>query len=146
MTFFEVFKSPDELINEIEKFSNYRLQKKQDLLKLIKISLDQNQIKNFEDLVFTAKYVRGLMKVLSKSTNTSDIPNINEIKSDLSEKLSKVKEQIKTLLDFSDDDTKIYFEEEYFNLTQESFGKLNNLLSDLEWTKMFLNQVKRGKN
>lgn len=145
MTLFEVFKSPDELITEIEKYSNSRLQKKQDLLKLIKISLDQNQIKNFEDLVFTAKYVRGLMKVLQKSSNANDIPNINEIKSDLSGNLSKVKVQIKALLNISDDDTKKYFEEEYFNLTQESFGNLIELLSDLEWTKMFLNQVKREK-
>ena len=37
----------------------------------------------------------------------------------------------------------VRFESTYFELTQESFINMNELLADLEWAKMYLNEIKR---
>jgi len=146
MDYPEYIKSADELITEIEKFSGSRLHKKEDLLKLVSISLENNQMKNLSDIVFIAKYIKGLMKALQASVNVKDVPNINEIKNDLSENISKVKLQINSLLNFTGNETKKYFELEYFRLTQDAFANFNELLSDLEWTKMYFNMRKREES
>ncbi len=146
MDYPEYIKSADELITEIEKFSGSRLHKKEDLLKLVSISLENNQMKNLSDIVFIAKYIKGLMKALQASVNVKDVPNINEIKNDLSENISKVKLQINSLLNFTGNKTKKYFELEYFRLTQDAFANFNELLSDLEWTKMYFNMRKREES
>ena len=54
-------------------------------------------------------------------------------------------EQINHILIHSDDTVKHYFEENYLKLNHGSFQNLNELISDLDWTKKFLNDFKRGK-
>lgn len=83
------------------------------------------------------------MKVLQVNIDIIDVPNINEIKKDLSENISKVTSQLKSLLEFTGGETRNYFQKEYFDLTQNAFNNFNELLSDLEWTKIYFNTEKR---
>jgi hypothetical protein len=133
----------DKLIGEIDHFSNHKLKKKDDLRILIEVSIKNGKEKLFEDLTFTAKYVLGLQRVLKKGSINPEISNLEEIKEDYSNNLIKSIEQIEELVNFSSKETKSLFSKTYFELSQQSLQNLNELLEDLEWTKMYLNQKKR---
>ncbi len=133
----------DKLLTEIEKFSNNKLKKKEDLKTLLKISDSENKFKQFEELTFTAKYVLGLQRVLKKGSMNPDITNLEKVKKDYSDNLVKATSQIKELLQSSPDETRYYFMNTYLELNQQSLQRLIELLEDLEWTKMYLNNIKR---
>ena len=52
------------IIEEIDEFSQYKLNKKTDLKTLYSLAVTEGKVKLFEELSFTAKYADGLMRVL----------------------------------------------------------------------------------
>ena len=132
-----------ELIIEIEKYSGNRLKRKEDLSTLIGLAYASNKNDLIEDLCFTAKYVQGLFRVLKQAAVNADIQNTAQIKTDLSDNLEKVKSKIEEILLNADKTTSDYFRETYLELSQNSLFSLTELMNDLEWTKKYLNQVKR---
>ncbi len=135
----------ENFIDEVEIFSNNQLKKKEDLQKIYNESLVNNTTHLFEELSFTAKYVSGLMKVLKSGVKNPDVQNLEHVKKDLTSNINKLIEQINHILLHSGDELKIYFDENYLKMNQSSFQNLNELISDLDWTKKFLNNFKRGK-
>ncbi len=133
----------NDFIEEIESYSGNRLKRKDDLTTLIELGYSNNQNDVIEDLCFTAKYVQGLLRVLKKAADNSEIQNTAQIKTDLSTNLETVKEKIENLLINSDEKTVNYLRKTYLELSQNSFFNLTELLNDLEWTKKYLNQIKR---
>jgi hypothetical protein len=134
-----------DFVNEVEKFSGTNLNKKAELLRIYEESIKSGKGKTFEDLVFTAKYLRGLMRVLQNSTNNPQVNSSEQIKADFSANIKKVKDQLKDIISNSDVELKKHFDENYFEMSQEGLTNLNELLVDLEWTKMYLNDQKRQK-
>jgi hypothetical protein len=130
-------------VDEIEIYSGNQLKRKDDLLTLIKLGFSGDKKELIEELSFTAKYVQGLFRVLERTAGNPDIHNTGRIKADLSDNLEKVKEKIDQIIIFADDPVKIYFRETYLQLSQTGLFNLTELLHDLEWTKKYLNQVKR---
>jgi hypothetical protein len=140
--------SPDnasDFVNEVEKFSGTNLNKKAELLRIYEESINSGKEKVFEDLVFTGKYLRGLMRVLQNGTGNAQVESLDKIKSDFSSNIKKVIDQIKEIIAGSDENLQKHFEENYFEISQEGLTNLNELLADLEWTKMYLNDQKRQK-
>ncbi len=132
--------------DEIEKFSKTKLNRKAELIRIYEESLKNDNESAFEDLIFTAKYVQGLMRIVTKENLSEEIKNIDQIKNDLSDNLNKVVSQLREIISRADDNLKLHFEETYFELTQQGFLNLNELLSDLEWAKKYTNEFKRHKN
>ena len=56
--------SASGFVDEVEKFSRTNLNKKAELLRIYEESIKTEKEKTFEDLAFTAKYLRGLMRVM----------------------------------------------------------------------------------
>ncbi len=137
--------SASGFVNEVEKFSKTSLNKKAELLRIYEESIRIGKEKEFEDLAFTAKYLRGLMRVLQSGTNNPEISSMEHIKSDFSSNIKKVKEQIKEIIKDSDEQLKQHFSDNFFAMSQEGLINLNELLADLEWAKMYLNNQKRQK-
>ncbi len=133
----------DNFVEEINSFSGQKLKRKNDLKTIIEICFKNEKSPLLEDLSFTAKYIRGLERVLKKGNMNLDISNLDQIKQDYMNNINKSVEQLKEIVNLTDVNEKGYFEETYFKLTQEGFKNLNELLEDLEWTKMYLNQQKR---
>ncbi len=131
------------LVEEINKFSGNQLKRKEDLLILINLGYSNNQKELIEELSFTSKYVQGLFRVLKKSSSNTGVQNIELIKNDVSNNLNKVKEKIRQLISNSDEMTKNHFNEVYLQLSQNNLFNLNELMNDLEWTKKYLNHLKR---
>lgn len=133
-----------DFVNEVEYFSNSKLKKKAELLRLFEEAQKNNKLGLFEDLTFTAKYVQGLLRVVQSGTNNPEVGNIENIKQDFSENMKKVVSQIKDIISNADDSMKSHFEENYFELSQAGFLNLSELISDLEWTKKYINNKKRS--
>ena len=131
------------LVEEINVFSEQKLKRKDDLKILLEMSLKNEKSALLENLSFTAKYIRGLERVLKKGSMNPEISNIEQIKQDYTNNIKKLIDQIKELISFADTEVNSYFEEKYFKLTQEGFQSLSELLEDLEWTKMYFNRQKR---
>ena len=131
------------LVEEINVFSEQKLKRKNDLKILLEMSFKNEKSVLLENLSFTAKYIRGLERVLKKGSMNPEISNIEQIKQDYTNNIKKLIDQIKELISLADTEVNSYFEERYFKLTQEGFQSLSELLEDLEWTKMYFNQQKR---
>ncbi len=134
----------DKLIGEIDNFSNHKLKRKDDLKILIEISKENKKEKLFESLSFNAKYVLGLQRVLKKGISNPEINSLEKIKKDYSDNLIKSVEQVRELVSFSSEEIKNHFNKIYLELSHQSISNLNELLEDLEWTKMYLNLKKRN--
>ena len=132
----------DILIGEIDHFSNHKLKRKNDLKTLIEISIKNKREKLLDVLTFNAKYVLGLQRILTKGSSNPEINNFEDIKKDYSDNLVKLIEQIKELANFTPEEIKNHFDKTYFELSRQNLKNLNELLEDLEWTKMLLNKKK----
>lgn len=136
--------SVSKIIEEIEDYSGKQLKRKEDLSTLIQLGYSNDQKAIIEDLSFTSKYVMGLFRVLKQVAGNGEIQNIGQIKTDITNNLEKVKEKIEQLISNAEEQTKRYFRENYLQLSQNSMFNLTELMNDLEWTKKYLNQVKRA--
>ncbi len=134
----------EKIIREIELFSEIGLKRKKDLTLLLFLAYSNDMRETLEDLSFTSKYVQGLFRVLEKAAGNAEVQNMGQIKADITVNLEKVKENIKRLLDNAEEADRIHFNETYLQLTQNSLFNLTELMSDLEWTKKYFNQVKRS--
>jgi flagellar hook-basal body complex protein FliE len=134
-----------DFINEVEKFSKRPLHRKAELISIYEAAIDSNQLTVFRDLCFTSKYLVGMMRVLQMGGSNPQVKSIGQLKKDFSSNLNKAIEQIGQILSESDESKKKYFEEEFFVKSQTGLNNLNELLTDLESAKIYLNYLKREK-
>jgi hypothetical protein len=132
-------------LDEVEKTTGIILKRKTDLQIILNESINNNLDEDFEDLVFTGKYIEGLKRVLKKGGDFQEIENLDYVKKDLGENMEKVIEQVKSILLKATEETKTHFEENYLKLSASAFQNLNELLADLEQVKKYLNYLKRNK-
>lgn len=140
----QFYGKPVELVRQVDEFSGNNLLLRDDLQRLFGSCLNEKNGPLFEEAIFTAKYVLGLMRVLKKGTENPDVENLDNIKSDLTENMKKIAAQIRELLSGSTDEDKNYFEVNFLQLSPDAFQNLNKLLADLDWTKRFFNDLKRN--
>jgi hypothetical protein len=135
--------SDKNFLGEVEKFIGSSLQKKDDIKKLIDIVVADKKVKEFDDLIFTSKYICGLMRVMKNAPGVPEVSSIDHVKKDLSENINKAVDQLKELLSESSKKERDYFQNTYTQLSSENFNNLQKLFSDLESVKKYLNQLKR---
>ncbi|MFA6980661.1 MAG: hypothetical protein WC209_15165 [Ignavibacteriaceae bacterium] len=140
-----MIKDSTRFCDEVEKFSENKLLVKQDLLTLVSSAIDSLNEELFFSTTFTAKYIQGLLRVIQQAGTNPEIKNLAQIKNDLTENMERISADLKTLLAGSETEVKEMFAEKYLALTAESFSNLRNLLSDLEWVKIYHNRLKRTK-
>jgi hypothetical protein len=138
-------KNSREFVDNVEKFSHSKLLRKAALLRIFEEAVKSEKEQVFEDLTFTAKYVQGLLRVINKGKIDAEVNNLEDVKKDLSSIMNKAVGQIQEIISGANDELKDYFKESFFTLSQESLLNLNELLHDLEWTKMYMNDFKRNQ-
>jgi hypothetical protein len=138
------FKDSRELLKKVDEFSNFKLQRRDDLQIIFTEGVKEENNKLFEDLVFTAKYVQGLMKVMKMGQENSEVKSLEHVKVDLTKNMEKVVEQIRQIVAGSSQSDRDYIEKNFLQMTADAFKNLNELLSDLDWTKRYLNDFKRS--
>lgn len=139
----EINLSDKNFLGEVEKFIGSSLQKRDDVKKLIHIVVSDKKVKEFDDLIFTSKYICGLMRVIKNAPGVPEVSSIDHVKNDLSENINKAVDQLRELLSESDKKEKDYFQSTYTQISSENFNNLQKLFSDLESVKKYLNHLKR---
>lgn len=137
-------KDSRELIKKVDEFSNFQLQRRDDLQIIFTEGVKEKNNKLFEDLVFTAKYVQGLMKVMKMGQENSEVKSLEHVKADLTKNMEKIVEQIREIVSGSSQSDRDYIEKNFLQMTADAFKNLNDLLADLDWTKKYLNDLKRS--
>ncbi len=135
--------TPESLLSDIENFSKILLPKKNDLLLVFTEGLKTENLQSFDSLIFTAKYVRGLKRVLEKGASQPDVNNLEVIKKDLSENITAVVNILKLFNSTMPEKNKEKFEYDYLKTNEDCLSNLDNLLIGLEWTKIYSNELKR---
>ena len=130
-------------LKEVEDYTGSFLLKKDDIKKIIEVAVAANKVEEFEKLIFTAKYVCGMMRVVKNAPGIPEVSSIDLIKSDLNENMKKGTEQLKEIVAFSNEDEKDYFDKMYFTLTTQNFSNLTQLFFDLDSVKKYINYLKR---
>ena len=134
----------EKFVDNVESFTGNPLNRKEDVKKLIQIVLEKGNEDKFEKLIFTAKYICGLMRIMKNSTGVSAADSIEHIKEDLNENIRKGVDQIREIITVSDVEKRDYFEKAYLSsATTQSFNNLYQLFSDLEAVKKYVNYLKR---
>lgn len=132
-----------KLLQEIDSFSNNKLKLRIELQELLELTAQNSKFDEFENLIFTAKYIQGLMRVIKNAIENPEISNLKQIQSDLSQNIEKFYQQLRVLIANCDESLKNRYEKDFLELSSESFARLNSLMVDLEWTKMYFNSIKR---
>lgn len=144
------------LISELSEFSNSKLKNIDALSYLIEASKAFGKEKLFNDLIFTAKYINGLEKILrrnavfasaqdTKLNGGKAISNeaMDKIKTEYKEHLKKMSFGLKELIQNAEETERDQFISKYLSLTRESMLNLSRLIYDLAWLKIFINKQTR---
>ena len=130
-----------DLLNKVEEFTTNPLQKKEDVKKIVDAVLQNGKEEEFEKLIFTAKYISGMLRVLKSAPGIPEVNSIEHVKNDLNENMKKGIELLQEII--SSDSEREYFSKNYFTLSQKNFSNLAQLFADLESVKKYLNYLKR---
>jgi len=133
----------EKFIENVERYTAHPLLRKEDVERLIGIVTEKGKEIEFEELIFTSKYVCGLIRIVKNSTGVPEVNSIEHIKEDLNENIKKGIEQIRGIISASDGKEKDYFEQTFLTPTTQSFNNLYQLFSDLEAVKKYVNYLKR---
>lgn len=141
-----------KIISEVVEFSGSKLKSELDISILIEASLEKDKKKLFDELVFTAKYLNGLGKILhSKHTASQTIKNNGagldenaeeKIKDEFKQSLLKLSSQISDIIKNIPAEDKKNFNDKYLAMNRTSLVNLTNLIYDLSWVKKYLNSRK----
>ncbi|HMU43615.1 MAG TPA: hypothetical protein PKA80_09960 [Ignavibacteriaceae bacterium] len=134
-----------ELLKAVDKFSQQKIKNRDALHLLFDICIAKDKLQLLEELSFTSKYLNGLARVLITAAGNSDYQNIDNIKKDYSDNILKATDQLKNIVALIDEQTQKKFRVEFLDLNSEAFAKLRTLFEDLEWTKKYLNALKRNE-
>jgi hypothetical protein len=141
------------LILEIKEYSGNKLKNEADVSLLIECSNPEDKQKIFDDMIFTAKYLNGLGKILHsnmagiRQTNGSEEDKIDEnagekIKNEFRQNMLKFTSQLSEISAGITGDEKRAFNEKYLSMNSTSLVNLTNLIYDLSWVKKYMNSKK----
>lgn len=133
----------EDFLSDLKKFSGNKLKNEDDLHFLVNIVIKSGKSNLFEKTIFIAKYINGLKRVLKSGAGNPEITNIGDIREDMLNNYQILIEQMKLLLEGQKESEISRFRNKFLNSERESFERLNSLLEDLEWVKMYLNENKR---
>jgi hypothetical protein len=132
--------SSRELYKEVFDFSKQKLKQKDDIERLIEISLHSKNFPVLEKAAFLAKYLQGLFSIIQRGDKIIDEEIFKKYSSEYSDNLEQLKTNLRIIIGKAGEFYKKIFEEKYFSLTHSSITNLNNLCYDLSWLKMYLNE------
>ncbi len=135
----KISESTKELIEKINENANVPLKNIFELSFLIESAFKNDKLIIFKELIFTAKYLNGLMNVLSGRIVTGD-DYMEKIFDEFNLNLQKLTGILKTISFPSDTQTEKFFEDRYFQLDQNSIVNLMELIDDLTACKEFFNR------
>jgi len=128
----------NSFIEKVNDHSQKPLKNIYEVSVIVENTFKQNSFDIFKDLIFTAKYVKGLKSVLSNQiVNKDDF--MERMFEEFNKNVQKFSGDLKNIIDSSDDKVKLHFSKKYFELKHESLVDTMELVEDLSLCKEFLN-------
>jgi hypothetical protein len=148
----KISRSTSDIILELRDFSGNKLHNINDVSFLLESSAASKRDKLFEDMIFTAKYINGLGKILrdhmtessgtngASETHKNADESMDKIRNEFKDHMKKFTLQLTALIKDSDETERKEFEEKYLSMNQQSIVNLTTLIYDLSWMKKFWNR------
>lgn len=134
--------SANNIVSEVEVLSKNRLKMKDDLVRIIDISIKNGKISLLDETAFKAKYLQGLFGIIQRGESSIDEEVLRRYMAEYTENIEAVKKNLADIIEGAAGFFKNIFVDKYFAMTQESLSNLNRLIYDLGWYKMYLNDRK----
>jgi hypothetical protein len=128
----------ENLIFSINESSDKAIKNIYEVSVLIEIAISGKK-KEFEYLIFNAKYIKGLSSVLSNRNITGD-KYIEKMYDEFNNKLQEFFESLKSIVSSWDKSAIVNFNNKYFQMNQESILNVISLIEDLSLCKEYLNR------
>lgn len=138
------FELNEKFLDEVENFTEKKLSQRTTILSLFEIVNQTKQFEKFNDLIFTAKYVNGLIRSIKIAQSNPQISNVEMIKKDFSANMEKARSLISEILSKEDSDTAKEIRSKYIEIGEIQFGNFISLIDDLEQIKKYSNYLKRN--
>ena len=129
-----------DLILDIKEYSGGKIRNEFELSALIEFTVNKQNKKAFDDIVFKAKFLKGLSKVMAGNIESKE--SREKLLAEYTEELKKLTELIKNTLSNPEPIVINTFSQKFFELTPECFMNLNLLIEDLSVCKDFFNDKK----
>ena len=125
------------ILNNIDIHSESGIKNKIDVSLIIELKFNSDR-QYFDDLIFDAKYIKGLTTILTDKKR-SDISTTlsDEYKQSIIKFRAKLIELVETV-----SDTEIKFNKDYFGTDIDSLNNLIDLIGDLTECKKYFNYLK----
>lgn len=133
----------EEFLDNVERFIERKLTQRKIISQLFEHINQTNQIEKFQELVFSAKYVNGLFRIIKTSQSNQQISNIDQIKNDFSENLQKIISILKEIISGQNISVVENIETQYLTAGETQFENLMLLIDDLDQIKKYINFIKR---
>lgn len=131
----------NDILFDIKDYAKQGLKNINDLGALIELTIGQDNNEMFNKLIFTGKYVHGLRTVLGKNVSITTEAQEN-IKKEFQKNVETLHSHIRDIVSNSDNETRVYFESKYLQITQESMARIMELSEDLAVSKEYYNSQK----
>jgi hypothetical protein len=125
----------NDLVLDINGFCKGKLKIIFELSFLIENTFSAGKEDEFNDLVFSAKFIKGLFNIIMTNLNSDLIKD--SLKDEYSASLLDFKQKLKSIIEKTEQ--KDVFEGKYFGLQHECLMNLMELVEDLAYTKEYLN-------
>ena len=132
-----------DLILDIKEFSGGKLKNEFELSALIEYTHTHKTDVSFLDLIFKAKFLKGLAKVMAVSIDSKDYSE--KFLSEYSAELNNFIELIQKGLNKSDPIIINSFKNKFFELIPECLVNLNLLIEDLSVCKDYFNDLRNNQ-
>ncbi len=136
----------EEFINQLQKFSNNRIKNSEDIIRIFE-TINKYDLQNqFDDLLFYAKGIVGILRIIRNKDNNFSDEYFNKLKSELHLSTEAVIANLKEISTQTGNFINQIFTDKYYVLTQENIMNLYSLCEDLNYVKMYLNDLRREKH
>jgi hypothetical protein len=130
-------------LDEVEKFTEQNLSKKEFFQNLLEIVNKNNLSTQFENLCFTGKFANGLARSIKNAHSNLQITNTEQIKKEFSDSLEKVKNILKEIVTYADQSFSDKTEFDFLTIDDTQLRNLLILIEDIDLIKRYLNYRKR---
>ncbi|MFI5144674.1 MAG: hypothetical protein ACHQJ4_03690 [Ignavibacteria bacterium] len=138
-----------EFIDSLAEFSQDKIKNMEDIGSLFESYISDRE--TFYDLIFTAKYLNGLGRILQKGfaniapdklTTENEQDSQRKIRGEYKTQLEKFIRIFNELAEKLPQDEQERFNEKYFKLDRSSMVNVTTLIYDLCWVKKYINSEK----
>ena len=141
------------LVLKIKEYSGNKLKNEADVSLLIECANSEEKQILFEDMIFTAKYLNGLGKILHSNMggilqsggiedNKIDENAEEKIRNEFKQNMLKFTSQLSEIVNEVNSDEHEIFTGKYLAMNSASLVNLTNLIYDLSWVKKYMNSKK----